>query len=90
MNNVETLYLQSSLALAAYGTFLSSGEISVRDLSDPNVGMASDQAKTFASEWETAAPTFTGALGLSATVFRNKIDGSLHLAIRGTDRKSVV
>ncbi|MBY0341249.1 MAG: hypothetical protein K2Q19_08810, partial [Rhodocyclaceae bacterium] len=87
MNNVESLYTEAELALAAYSTLyvgISRSDY-VSALQQGGQGMSQSQAKKFADEWQVVDQYTDLETGVSATVFLNKEDGKTYLAVRGTE-----
>jgi hypothetical protein len=74
MNNVETLYKQSSLSRAAYSVFTEgmAERAYITALQQQGKGMSESQAKKFASEW-SVVEQFNGALGVRVTGSRSRI-----------------
>lgn len=78
MSDISALSAHSSLSFAAYADMTGSLQ---RDLI--SAGMSDAQASIFAGRW-TVVEQFSGALGLSATVFQEISSGAHCVAIRGS------
>ena len=82
MSNINTYFVQSELAQAAYGTFFGQ-TIAINELTDSGANMSASQAIAFVAKWQVSAQHNDPFTGLSATVFEEKDTGFKHLAIRG-------
>jgi hypothetical protein len=85
MNIVETLHVQSELALAAYANLPSGILDDAYEDALIAAGMSQLQAEEFARNWKIVDQYTDFETGASATVFQNKADGKTYLAVRGTE-----
>jgi pimeloyl-ACP methyl ester carboxylesterase len=83
-SNISELSDHSRLVFAAYANLSSGTSGDAYKNSLISADMSAIQADDFASKW-TVIDQFSGALGLSATVFREISSGTRYLAIRGTE-----
>ena len=85
--NFETLFQEASLSMAAYAHNLSAtvDTASYVDALTQTAGMSVSQANQFANRYSVVAQVEGLESGFSATFFRDKQTGQLHLAIRGTE-----
>jgi Ca2+-binding RTX toxin-like protein len=80
MSDINIIYMQAHLALAAYGNFNPGAVPSTDELQ--RIGMTETQAVQFAQNW-FVVDQYNDPNGLSVTVFENS--NKRYLAIRGTD-----
>lgn len=85
MNNLNLLFTEAELALAAYADLITGSLLSEsQQESLRRAGMATEQAQRFAEKWLVIDQYNHSSNGLSVTVFEEVETGKRYLAIRGT------